>query len=196
MGKKINPLEIIKIGAILFIITAAAAVLLAFVNLETAPKIAENEIKKTQAAMKVILPEADSFEKLEPSEEPEVAERYLALDASKNPVGACIIASVNGYGGEVKVLTGVNQNAQVSGVDILSHSETPGLGANAVKDEFKGQFMGKSGKIDVVKTNAGEHAINAMSGATITSKAVTQAVNIGIEEAERILKNSEEGNEG
>lgn len=188
MGKQINVLEIIRIGMILFIITAISAVLLAFVNLKTAPKIAENEIQKTQEAMKVLLPEAASFEKLEPSDNPAVTERYLALDEAGNTAGTCVIASVNGYGGEIQVLTGVNAEGNVTGVDILSHSETPGLGANAVKEDFKGQFTGKSGELSVVKTNAGEHEINAMSGATITSRAVTEAVNTGISESARILE--------
>lgn len=187
MSKKINPGEIIKIGAILFLITSVAAVLLAFVNQKTAPLIAENNMKKTQAAMKGILPSADHFEVCTASDNDKVAESYAAVDASGQIVGACVVVSENGYGGEVRVLTGVDSEGRVAGVDILSHSETPGLGANAVKDEFKGQFKGKAAGINAVKTAPADNDIQAMSGATITSKAVTEAVNTGLSEAEKIM---------
>lgn len=177
--------EIIKIGLILFAITAVSAFLLAFANKVTAPVIQENDRKKTEESMKLVLSDADSFEKVDYSEE-NIEQVYIAKSSSAEFVGCCVVALVNGYGGELKVMTGIDKELNVTGVDILSHSETPGLGANAANDSFKGQFVGKTSGISAVKGEAKENEIAAMSGATITSKAVTQAVNNALEVAEKV----------
>lgn len=177
--------EIIKIGLILFAITATAALLLATVNKITSPVISENQQKKTYSAMETIMPEAAGFEKTEASESQAITEAYKAIDASGNTIGVCVISSAFGYGGEVTVLTGVS-GGKITGIDILSHSETPGLGAEATKPEFKSQFSNKTGSISVVKKNAADNEINAVSGATITSNAVCEAVNSALKFAEEV----------
>lgn len=182
-----NIKEIIRIGFILFAITAISALLLAYANKTTAPLIAENNQKKTDAAMKVVFPDGDSFEKLEIEAE-NVTEAYAAKDSSGNTIGACIVSSDKGYGGEIKIIAGFDKDKKITGVDILTHSETPGLGANAANPEFKNQFAGKTSPIEAVKGDAGENQISAMSGATITSKAVTRAVNSAAAAADNILK--------
>lgn len=175
--------EIIKIGLILFAITAVAALLLATVNKITSPVISENQQKKTYSAMETIMPDAVSFEPTDTSENSDITEAYKAIDASGNTIGVCVISSAFGYGGELSVLTGVS-GGKITGIDILSHSETPGLGAKATEPEFKNQFSDKSGSINVVKKNAGDNEINAVSGATITSTAVCEAVNSALKFAE------------
>ena len=74
-------------------------------------------------------------------------------------------------------MVGVDDGGSVTGVVILSHSETAGLGARADSPEFLGQYTGKSGTITV---NDGDNAIDGLSGATITSKAVTTGVNTAL----------------
>ncbi len=182
----IKPKEIIKVGLILFIITAVSALLLAFANKITAPIIAENNRIKTEAAMRTVLPEAETFTKVGVDG---VEEAYIA-NASDGLAGVCVVSVAYGYGGEVKVITGINANGEVTGIDILSHSETPGLGANAAKPEFTSQFDGKTKNIGVSRVNASGNEINAISGATITSKAVTQAVNTALEVAELLLNDN------
>ena len=82
-----------------------------------------------------------------------------------------------GFGGTVGLTVGVSDGA-ITGVRIGSHSETPGLGAKAADEAFYGQFAGKSGELTVTKTGAvTDQEINAITAATITSKAVTGAVN-------------------
>lgn len=179
--------EIIKIGCILFAITAIAAFLLAVVNKVTAPVIAENQKQKTYASMETVIPDATTFEKIDTSGIPNITEAYKAIDDSNNTIGICVISSAFGYGGEIRILTGIS-DGKVTGIDILSHSETPGLGANATKDEFKNQFISKDTSINVVKKNAKENEINAISGATITSKAVCDCVNIALEFASEVEK--------
>lgn len=182
-----NLKEIIKIGAILFAITAISALLLAVVNKVTAPKIAKNQTEKTYASMSEILPTAYDFEKIEVKEGSSVKEAYKALDSSGLDVGYCIISTAFGYGGELSVLTAISEN-KVMGIEILSHSETPGLGAKATEPEFKNEFSEKTAGLKVVKKNAKDNEINAMSGATITSSAVADCVNAALEFASEVEK--------
>lgn len=74
-------------------------------------------------------------------------------------------------------MTGVDNGGAITGVELLEISETAGLGMNAQKESFRDQFQGLSGSIGVAKSAAGEGEITALTGATITSRAVTNAVN-------------------
>ena len=77
-------------------------------------------------------------------------------------------------------MVGVDKTGTVKGVSILSISETAGLGMNAQKPSFLNQFNGKSGQLTVVKTTPSANEIQALTGATITSKAMTSAVNTAL----------------
>ena len=103
-------------------------------------------------------------------------------------MGFCVVNSDKGYGGDVKVMTGVNLKGKVTNVKILEHSETPGLGANADKEDFTNQYVDKENGIEVVKNSVKGNQIRAISGATVTSSAVTRAVNFAITLAEEELK--------
>ena len=103
-----------------------------------------------------------------------------ALDESGNNIGYVIAStSSDGYGGDVSISVGITKDNIINGIEFLAIAETPGLGMRATEDEFKTQFNGKKGAVlSVTKSgNAGEAEINAISGATITSRAVTNAVN-------------------
>ena len=80
-------------------------------------------------------------------------------------------------------MTGVDIDGKVTGVNILSHSETAGLGAKAAETSFRDKFVGLVNGITVSKDKAGENSIDAITGATITSRAVVNAVNAAIEAA-------------
>ncbi len=174
----IKPKEIIRVGFILFVITAISALLLAYANDITAPIIEQNAKIKTENSMKLLIPEADEFE--------QKGNIYLAKTGGEL-VGVCVISEAHGYGGIVEVMVGVDKEGKVAGIDILSHSETPGLGANADKPDFTNQFIGKTGNVTVSKTGGGENEINAISGATVTSNAVTDAVNEALIAAGEVL---------
>ena len=178
-----NLKEILKIGFILFGITAVSALLLAVVNSKTAPVIAENLLKRTYEAMEVVMPEAKEFNPVND----ENSQIYEASDANGEVIGVCVITAANGYGGEISILTGIDKELKVTGIDILSHSETPGLGANATKPEFKEQYTGKKEGLGIDKNAPGENEIQAMSGATITSTAVTKAVDEALKIAGGVL---------
>ena len=106
-----------------------------------------------------------------------------ALDKDGNVLGSVVVNVAKGYGGDISVMTGVDKDGKVTGVNILSHSETAGLGANAVKESFRDQFVGLVKGITVSKDKPGENSIDALTGATVTSRAVTKAVNAAIEAA-------------
>ena len=112
-----------------------------------------------------------------------VNEVMEAVDADGNSLGyAFNITTSEGYGGDITFSLGVKEDGTTNGISILTISETAGLGMNATKDEFKNQFKDKQvDSFEVTKTGAAaDNEIDALSGATITSKAVTRGVNAGL----------------
>lgn len=164
---------------VLFVICIVAAFLLAVTNNVTAPKIeevnAENEAKSRQ----IVFADAASFG--EEFTNGDGIKLVPALDKDGNTIGHVVVTIEKGYGGDISVMTGVDLEGKVTGVNILSMSETAGLGANASKESFLNQFAGKVFGINVTKDAPNENEIKALTGATITSNAVTKAVNAAIE---------------
>ena len=182
--------EIIKTTLILFLITSISALLLAFVNEKTAPIIAKNEVEKQTQALRTIMSDAADFKEISISDEMdklaydkncEVNGVYEALSDNGEVIGICSIITGSGYESGLNIAVGVNKEMQVSDIQIISSSETPGLGQNASKAEFKEQYKGKSGGLSVVKSGAKDNEINAISGATLTSNGVTEIVNLAVE---------------
>ena len=129
--------EFIRLSAILCIITLAAALILAGVNKITAPAIEQAEVKATKEAMYKILPDADDFRD-------SITEENLKVAIKDGRVsGFCAKVTSNGYGGEIVMMVGVDTNMLVQGIEILSHSETAGLGAKITEDKLKDQFRDK-----------------------------------------------------
>ena len=166
--------EILKVGVILFIITAVAALILAVVNNFTAPVIAENNKRAEEAAMRLVLPEANSFDKVEYTVDAEssVKEIYQGGEA-----GTVVKVAPVGYNGNIDIVVGIDNDLKVTGIQIINQTETAGLGANCTNDNFKAQFIGKTDNITVVKNGASGNEVDAISSATITTKAVTKGVN-------------------
>lgn len=192
-------IEIIKTALILFLITAIAALLLAIVNMKTAPLIEINNQKKITDALAAIMPEAKNFEEITDVSEydgiakkydGEIQNLYIAKSENGENAGVCAIVETKGYDSGLTTAVGVNNN-KVTAIEIISHNETPGLGANAAKPEFTEQFSGKEKGIEAVKNGASENDIDAISGATLTSKGVTRSVNCVLEIAEQIEKEAE-----
>ncbi|NLG93227.1 MAG: FMN-binding protein, partial [Clostridiales bacterium] len=93
------------------------------------------------------------------------------------------------YGGDLNVMTGIDKNGKVTGVVLLTIKDTPGLGLNAQNESFRNQYLQDVPEkgFELVKTgNAGKGQINAMPGATITSKAVTECVNEAVAQYQKI----------
>jgi Na+-translocating ferredoxin:NAD+ oxidoreductase subunit G len=181
--KKFSFKELLLPGIILFAICLATTFLLAFTNELTAPKITELAAKNADAARKNVLANADSFsDSLQVDLSGKTYEYYEGFEPDgKTAAGYVFITVTKGYGGDVKMMTGIDAKGSVAGLEILQLSETPGLGMKAYDDFFLKQFFGKDGSIAVDKNAAGEHSIKAITGATITSNAVAGAVNIALE---------------
>lgn len=155
--------------------------LLALTNQLTAPIIAQNLNNEAAALYRVVLPEAESFEKTEVQLDGKIFAVQKGLQ-NEEVKGYVMTTEHNGYGGPVVVLTGLSPEGVITGVQILSMEETAGLGMNAEKPEFLNQYIGRADKLTVVKTEPkSELDIQAISGATITSNAVTNSVNQAME---------------
>ena len=107
---------------------------------------------------------------------------YQGVDASGNAAGYVVnVTSKDGFGGDITITVGVSEDKKVTGMEFLTINETAGLGMNAQNPEFMDQFIGKEGSFNLVKDGAsGDNDIQALSGATITSTAVTNAMNAAL----------------
>lgn len=170
----------IRMIVTLVVIACVIALAMSYVNGLTAPIIEKNAQERLNNSLAEVLP-ADNYEILE---ETETVTVYGAKKGDET-VGVCVVNSAKGYGGDVKVMSGILSDGTVNKIEILEMSETPGLGANAKNDDFKAQYEGKSGIIGVSKIRKSDTEILAISGATVTSRAVTVAVNEAIEIAKQ-----------
>lgn len=169
--------ENLKLGIKLLIIAGVAGLLLGFAYQITKGPI-EAKAKEEQAlAMKELLPSADDFNKSEKdySSDKNIDSIYEGNKGGKLS-GYLFTVKSSGYGGPITMMVGISTEGKVEGVKILAHTETPGLGSNAEKPKFKDQFKGKP----ALKELAVGTDIQAMTGSTITSKAVTNGVNTAI----------------
>lgn len=171
--------EILKLGGILFLITAVCTGLVAFANEITKAPIAAKEMEIKEDAMKKVMPEADDFEEMQKSQE--IEEAYLAIKGGQ-AIGYAVSVAPKGYGGPINMMVGITKDGVVEGVEVLSHAETPGLGDNVTAPEFTNQFKDKTLAINIIKGgSAAEDEISAITGATITSESVTHGVNMALE---------------
>lgn len=185
--------EMIKNAAILLAITVIAGGVLGTVYEVTKAPIAETEAKAAMEAYKEVFSDAASFDEVELSADDTTlaeggfAETTLnglleAKDASGNLMGyVFILTNHEGYGGDIQFTMGVGLDGTTNGISILAISETPGLGMEA-ESVLKPQFAGKKvEQFEYTKTGAAsEHQIDAISGATITTSALTNGVNAGL----------------
>lgn len=159
----------VRLTVTLFAICAVCALLLGAVDAGTRDRIAQVKADKKNAAMSAVLP-AESYEQVAyTGTDTTVTEAYKAGDAGY----VLQVAPSGSFGGGLVIMVGVKSDMTVSGVEIVESSETSGLGANAKKPDFRAQFTGKSDEVKVTK-DGGE--IDALTGATITSRAVSAGV--------------------
>jgi Na+-translocating ferredoxin:NAD+ oxidoreductase subunit G len=186
------------------LITLISGILLGFVFQITKEPIAKAQEDAKQNAYKKVFSQATSFEE-DSAFNKEDAAKYLeeqkmsesqidllvkALDSDKNVIGYVVnVTNHKAYSGDISYTIGVKTDGTLNDFEILSISETAGLGMKAKEDKFKSQFHNvKVDQFTVTKQKAGsESEIEAISGATITSKAVTNGVNAGISYINSIL---------
>ena len=176
--KKFSFKEVCVPAIVLFLIAAICTAILAVTNDVTSAQIAENNAEAEKQSRQIVFTDAKSFSDAKTAGDKTFVE---ALDEEGKVIGYIFTTSSKGYGSEIKIMTGIDLQGKVTGIEILSIEETAGLGMNAKKDDFKNQYVGASGLFNVVKSNPGENEIQALTGATITSNAVTDAVNEAVE---------------
>ena len=187
-----------KDAVILCAITLVAGACLGGVYEMTKAPIDAANLAAKEAAYRTVFPDAASFDAGDladkiPAASEEIAglgygkvsvdEAVTANDASGAAAGYVVTATSNdGFGGAITVSVGIQSDGTVNGIEFLTLAETAGLGMNAQKPEWKGQFAGKKADVfSVTKDGASsDDQINAISGATITSRAVTNAVNAAV----------------
>ena len=173
--KKLNMKEILIPTVALLIICLVATALLAGTNTITKEKIALNAVETEKASRMLVLPEGKEYGEVTTLDSG--ITYCIGTNEAGEEVGYVFSAGAKGYGGTVSVMVGIGTDGAITGLEILSHAETPGLGANAVKPDFKDRFIGKAGTLTVDKTSNEGQNIQAITAATITSKAVVSAVN-------------------
>ncbi|MEA4954600.1 MAG: RnfABCDGE type electron transport complex subunit G [Pseudoflavonifractor sp.] len=166
---KKNDSGMAKLTITLFAICAVCALVLGMVNMITEQPIKDVQAAKNAAAMSAVLP-ADGYAPVE----------YTGTDTTIKSInkagdaGYVVEVSPSGsFSGTLSIMVGVNADQTVSGVEIVKSGETSGLGDNAKKADWREQFKGLTGEVKVTKDGG---SINAITGATITSRAVSAGV--------------------
>lgn len=175
MKTESNVKYVLRLALTLLLITSVVAIALAGVNSITEPKIAALNAQKTQEAIEAVLPGGGE----------EVAftdDTGLVTTVYQGNAGYAVQVVPSGFNGGITMMVGIDQSGTVLGISIISNSETAGLGAVAAAntsagEAFRGQFVGTSGSVAVSKDGG---QLDAITGATITSRAVCTGVNAAL----------------
>ena len=170
---------VLRLTLTLFLIAGVVAAALAGVNAITKDAIAANQEEKTLQALQNVLPGVAGLEKI-----PLTGDAGIVSEVYASGSSYAVIVTPGGFGGELTMMVGI-VDGTVSGISVISHSETPGLGAvaaasSAKGEAFRGQFVGQSGELVV------GNQVDVMSGATITSTAVVTGVNAALRYVENL----------
>ena len=189
--------KIIKDALILFLITVIAGLGLGAVYGITKAPIEKANYNIQQNAYRTVFPDADAFNDMDGFDSEKATEAAAAAGYADDTIENCVVAvdasgaelgyvisvtDPNSYGGDVTLSIGVTNDGTLNGYSITTINDTAGLGMKAKEDSFSSQFAGKQVEsFEVTKTGAtSDNQIDAISGGTITSSAVTSAVNAGL----------------
>ena len=195
---KISGKFILKVAGTLTVIALVVAALLGLVNSITAGKIAEIDAENTRVAMSAVVPEGSEFtDKLEISDDVAAAaaaqggkltELYGVKNAGAD-AGYVMKIAASGSQGTITMMVGVDANKAITGISVVSHSETSGIGtkvmgneANAAGVPVLDQFIGMSGSGSLVVGKT----VTAISGATVSTKGITMGANAALAAAETL----------
>ena len=178
MGKKDNILNLV---VVLTIICAVSALALAYVYNLTKEPIAKQKRLEMIKAIKSVLPKNVVNNPLKDKIKIDDRIVYIGKDSSGKVVGVAFkCVSNEGYGGKIEIMLGLKNDGTINAIQILSHAETPGLGAKIEEPWFKKQFKGRNLKNTKWKVKKDGGDIDQISGATISPRAVTKAVYQGL----------------
>jgi electron transport complex protein RnfG len=181
--------EILRLCMVLTVIGAVCAAVMAFVDQKTKEPIQKSQSAEKMDAVKVVIPPSDN-DLMKDSivfggGTPDSMRFFRGMKEGKIVGAAFALTATGGYSGNIEILVGVDTAGAITGLEILKHAETPGLGSKIATPEFRGQFTGKSIK------NPAQWAVlkdggtfKQITGATISSRAVTSAIARGLESLE------------
>lgn len=180
--------KIIKDTLALVIIALVFVLCLAVVYSLTKQPIADAKEREKVEAYREVCPGAETFEDYEVKTTEsadgniKVNEAQVAKDKGGAAVGYVVLVTTNqGYGGDIELSVGVSAAGEITGVKVISMSETPGLGAKCTEESWISQFKGISGEVAYTKDGkVKDNEIDAISGATYTTEAITDAVNFAL----------------
>ena len=205
MAENNDKKNMLRDAAILFAITLISGLLLGLVYQVTAQPRREQQERKIREACQAVFAQAEQFEELSCTIDDALTQQladngvrigtiYRAMDAAGSPLGYVIeTTSGEGSGGNITLSAGITNDGILNGVSILTISETPGLGMRA-QEVLVPQFEQKTA-VEFTYTKTGSQSdseIDAISGATITTKAVTNAVNGAVSVFAQNLKGGEQ----
>ncbi|MCF8000260.1 MAG: RnfABCDGE type electron transport complex subunit G [Halanaerobiales bacterium] len=177
-----------KIGKLILTLTVIgiiSAIALSFVYQWTTPYIEKHQLETRKEALRDVIPQAQEYKEVERADQT----FYEGYDSGGNRTGVAMIASGPGYQNVIELMIGVNLNSQkIYGIKILTHEETPGLGARITGDEYKENYVDKPfGDYTVVKREPqSDLEVEAIAGATISSKSVAKIVENAVEQIQDV----------
>jgi len=181
--------DIIKMLVVLTTIGLVSGGCLSLISNWAYPLIAANQKAETERAIFLVQPNGKSYEVVADAG----FEIYKVFDENKRPVGYSLVYEGNGFQGKIRLMFGINEElTKVTSLEILDQVETPGLGTKVTEDFFRDQFkeLETTPNIGWVKGAPPEkpNEIQAITGATITSKAIVEIMNAGIDKARELKK--------
>lgn len=188
MKKESTFMYILRLTLTLLLICAVVAAALAGVNAITKDKIAAIKAEKTQKAIQAVLPGCVTVKEVAFTDDTGLVTKVYQSDMSLSSnfgaaFGYAVEVAPTGFGGEITLMVGVSATGEVLGISIISHAETPGLGAVAAADNDKGVSFREqfTGLISGITIGDGDNQVDALSGATISSQAIVDGVNAALE---------------
>ena len=187
--------EIIRLAGVLTLITGIAATALSNVYMLARDRIAQVESAREEEARRTALPQATVFSADTTADGFVFYRGWADSTAGGEPVGYITLALGKGYSSRVRTMVGVDREMIITGIKIAFQQETPGLGTRIEEVRrgdktpwFQEQFRGKTREyLEVVRT-ADPERIEAITGATISSEAVTSSVRKAVEQLEQVIR--------
>jgi electron transport complex protein RnfG len=162
--------DFLRLVMILFITCALAAASLSFINQITKDPIADFEKQEKEEAMRLVSAGADTFKE-------KIKDRLWEAYKGNKKIGNVILTESQGYSGPIKIIFGLTEDNVITGVKIIKQTETPGLGAKIITTKFTNQYKNLIvDQLTVKKDDPAIGAIDSITGATISSRAVTKGI--------------------
>lgn len=192
MGKKKS--SFFNMFLTLLVVTLVASAALGFVYEFTRAPIQKARMEKKKQAIAAVLPDFDNqpLEELRkvPMPNGEDSLEFYPVKKGGKLLGIAIkTSSIKGYSGEIQLMVGFKADGKINNISVLSHKETPGLGSKMGEEKFKNQFINQNPETYNMKVIKDGGEVDAISGATISSRAFCEAVQIAYDAFQQEQKN-------